>query len=73
MKTFFTLAIMVFVVGCVNFKQSEEAQEYQYKIDSLERVIVDKDADIEMLRDEIEFREMEISYLGHSLDSLKTK
>lgn len=73
MKTFFTLAIMVFVVGCVNFEQREEVQVYKDKIDSLERVIVDKDADIEILLDDLEMREMEISWLGHSLDSLKNK
>ena len=73
MKTFFTLALMIFVVGCINFKQDEQIQSYEYKIDSLERVIVDKDADIDILLDDLEMREMEISWLGHSLDSLKNK
>lgn len=64
---------MIFVVGCVNFNQDDQIQSYEYKIDSLERVIVDKDADIEILLDDLEMREMEISWLGHSLDSLKNK
>lgn len=73
MKTILTLAIMVFVISCVDINQDKQIQDCTEKIDSLERVINDKESDIEVLINEIDTRESEISYLGHSLDSLKNK
>ena len=65
------LVLLLFLtIGCSN-DNATKLVEYQDRIDSLERVIVDKDSDIEILIQEIEERESEISYLGHSLDSLK--
>jgi len=73
MKTILTLVIMIFVIGCVNIDHDNQLQTCTEKIDSLERVIVDKESTIEILSNEIDIRESELSYLGHSLDSLKNK
>ena len=65
------LVLLLFLtIGCSN-DNATKLVEYQDRIDSLERIIVDRESDIEVLHNEIEMREMEISYLGHSLDSLK--
>ena len=73
MKTILTLAIMIFVIGCVDINHDKQIQDCTEKIDSLERVINDKESEIEVLINDVELREAEISYLGHSLDSLKNK
>ena len=65
------LVLLLFLtISCSNDNATKLA-EYQDRIDSLERAVVDRESDIEVLHNEIEMREMEISYLGHSLDSLK--
>ena len=40
-------------------------------IDSLNEIIVDQKAQIHFLRDELQFKESEISYWGHKYDSIK--
>jgi len=40
-------------------------------IDSLYEIIVDQKAQIHFLRDELQFKESEISYWGHKYDSIK--
>ena len=42
-------------------------------IDSLNEIIVDQKAQIHFLRDELQFKESEISYWGHKYDSIKQK
>jgi len=42
-------------------------------IDSLNEIIVDQKEQIHYLRDELQFKESEISYWGHKYDSIKTK
>jgi site-specific DNA-adenine methylase len=42
-------------------------------IDSLNEIIVDQKEQIHFLRDELQFRESEISYWGHKYDSIKQK
>jgi len=42
-------------------------------IDSLNEIIVDQKEQIHFLRDELQFKESEISYWGHKYDSIKTK
>ena len=69
MKNLILILLLVTLFGCQNHTQ--DIKIYTDRIDSLERVISDKNSDIEFLRQEIEMRESEISYLGHSLDSLK--
>lgn len=41
------------------------------KIDSLKTIILDKEDEIEILRDEIQRREIEITYWGMKYDSLR--
>jgi hypothetical protein len=40
-------------------------------IDSLNEIIVDQKEQIHFLRDELQFKESEISYWGHKYDSIK--
>ena len=40
-------------------------------IDSLNEIIVDQKEQIHLLRDELQFKESEISYWGHKYDSIK--
>ena len=40
-------------------------------IDSLNEIIVDQKEQIHYLRDELQFKESEISYWGHKYDSIK--
>ena len=42
-------------------------------IDSLNEIIVDQKEQIHYLRDELQFKESEISYWGHKYDSIKQK
>ena len=42
-------------------------------IDSLNEIIVDQKEQIHFLRDELQFKESEISYWGHKYDSIKQK
>ena len=42
-------------------------------IDSLNEIIVDQKEQIYFLRDELQFKESEISYWGHKYDSIKQK
>ena len=42
-------------------------------IDSLNEIIVDQKEQIHFLRDELQFKESEISYWGHMYDSIKQK
>ncbi len=69
----FILPTAVFLLITIYLLNShhKEVDSYVSRIDSLERIIVDKESDIEILTNELELREMEISYLGHSLDSVK--
>lgn len=69
MKNLLLVLVLVTFFGCSN--NTQDITIYKEKIDSLERVIIDKESDIEILHNEIELRESEISWLGHSLDSLK--
>ena len=69
MKNLLLVLVLVTFFGCSN--NTQDITIYEEKIDSLERVIIDRESDIEVLTNEIELREMEISWLGHSLDSLK--
>lgn len=69
MKNLILILLLVTFFSCQN--NTQDIKIYTDRIDSLERVISDKNSDIEFLRQEIEMRESEISYLGHSLDSLK--
>ena len=69
MKNLILILLLVTLFGCQNHTQ--DIKIYTDRIDSLERVISDKNSDIDLLHQEIEMRESEISYLGHSLDSLK--
>lgn len=69
MKNLLLVLVLVTFFGCSN--NTQDITIYEEKIDSLERVIIDKESDIEVLTNEIELREMEISWIGHSLDSLK--
>lgn len=70
MKFLILVLLLVVTVGCSN-NNASKLNEYQNRIDSLERAISDKDSDIEILNQEIEQRESEISYLGRMCDSLK--
>lgn len=69
MKNLLLILFLVIFFGCSN--NTQDIDIYKEKVDSLERIINDKNSDIELLHNEIEMRESEISYLGHSLDSLK--
>lgn len=69
MKNLLLVLVLVTFFGCSN--NTQDIKIYTDRIDSLERVIIDKESDIEILHNEIELRESEISWLGHSLDSLK--
>ena len=69
MKNLLLVIILVTFFGCQT--NDQDIKIYTAKIDSLERVIIDRESDIEVLTNEIELREMEISWIGHSLDSLK--
>jgi hypothetical protein len=69
MKNLLLILILVTFFGCQT--NDQDIKIYTDRIDSLERVIIDKESDIEILHNEIELRESEISWLGHSLDSLK--
>jgi len=42
-------------------------------VDSLNEIIVDQKDQIHFLKDELQFKESEISYWGHKYDSIKTK
>lgn len=68
MKNILLILVLISFFSCSN---KNDIKIYTEKIDSLERVIIDKESDIEILHNEIELRESEISWLGHSLDSLK--
>lgn len=69
MKNLLLVLVLVTFFGCQ--ANNQDIKIYTDRIDSLERVIIDKESDIEILHNEIELRESEISWLGHSLDSLK--
>ena len=69
MKNLLSVLVLVTFFGCL--ANDQYIKIYTDRIDSLERVIIDKESDIEILHNEIELRESEISWLGHSLDSLK--
>lgn len=69
MKNLILILLLITLFGCQT--NDQDIKIYVDRIDSLERVIIDKESDIEILHNEIELRESEISWLGHSLDSLK--
>ena len=71
MKEFLLTFLMLLTAGCITVDHRQEMRACEDKVDSLERVVNDKEAEIEILVNEMEIRESEISYLGHSLDSLK--
>ena len=69
MKNLLLILVLITFFGCQT--NNQDIKIYTEKIDSLERIINDKNSDIELLHQEIEMRESEISYLGHMLDSVK--
>ena len=69
MKNLLLVLVLMTFFGCQ--PNTQDIKIYTDKIDSLERVISDKNSDIEFLHQEIDMRESEISYLGHMLDSVK--
>lgn len=62
---------ILFLAGCRGLDNAEQLNSLREKVDSLNNVIADKESDIEILEHEIEMREDEISYIGHSLDSCR--
>ena len=72
MKEFLLTFLMLLTASCITVDHRQEMRACKDKVDSLERVVNDKEAEIEILVNEMEIRESEISYLGHSLDSLKS-
>lgn len=69
-KIIFGIAALV-VAGLAYVNHTHKVSAYRERIDHLNNVIEDRDSDIDLLRYEIELREDEISYLGHSLDSCR--
>ena len=55
----------------INGSSTQNQDICTYRIDSLTEIIVDQRDQIHFLRDEIQFKESEVSYWGHKYDSIK--
>lgn len=69
------LLVTIFVYSCSCSKLTEISSPMNLKKenDSLKLVIIELQEEIDFLKDELRFKEGEISYWGHKYDSLKNK
>lgn len=69
------LLVTIFAYSCSCSKLTEISSPMNLKKenDSLKLVIIELQEEIDFLKDELRFKEGEISYWGHKYDSLKNK
>ena len=68
----FIFTTVLFFFGCKTTNQTkmDEVTMLKKTIDSLKLEIVDLNEQIDFMKDELQFRESEISYWGHKYDSV---
>ena len=68
----FIFATILFFYGCKSTDKTkmDEVLTLRVKVDSLNKEIYELYEQIDVMRDELQFKESEISYWGHKYDSI---
>lgn len=72
-KVIFIIAAFAYSCGSTKTTKISELELLKKENDSLKLVIIELQEEVNILRDELRFKESEVSYWGHKYDSLLNK
>jgi len=71
-KVLSILAVAIVIGSCVSTKKSTDpCLQTKHEVDSLKKVIASLEDEIDFWKDEVQWREAEVSYWGRKYDSIK--